>query len=229
MNPPAGVAENASNQRRGASVRYVRKPGCALRSKKTDAQFCELIQPSQERIYRLALRITCNTEDAQDVRQGTMLKAYRKLGQFEGRSQFTTWISRIAINEALMCLRKRRSAVYVPLEQAPDGETQARDDIPSSVEGPEGAYARKELRGLLTRAIANLRPTYRAVFLLRSIERLSTNETAKVLCISEAVVKARVRRARQELQQFLRNTLPPHLRKVNGPSKTASSGSACAF
>ena len=95
-----------------------RKPRPGLENKKRDdALFAELIGPSQERVYRLALRITRNTEDAEDVQQETLLKVHRKLGQFEGRSRLTTWISRIAINEALMCLRKRRSAFYLPLEE----------------------------------------------------------------------------------------------------------------
>jgi RNA polymerase sigma-70 factor (ECF subfamily) len=208
MNPAPALAENGLNHGSAPSGRSIRRPPSALRGKR-DAQFAQLIEPSQERIYRLALRITCNIEDAKDVQQGTMLKAYRKLGQFEGRSRFTTWISRIAINEALMCLRKRRSTGYVPLEQAlpPAGKIRARDDFQSAVEGPERAYARKELRGILTRAIGNLRPTYRAVFFLRGIERLSTNQTAKVLRISEGIVKTRIRRARAELRAYLRNAL----------------------
>jgi RNA polymerase sigma-70 factor (ECF subfamily) len=195
------------------NVRCVRRPHYPLLGKKADAQFAQLVAPSQERVYRLALRITSNIEDAKDVQQGTMLKAYRKLGQFEGRSQFNTWISRIAINEALMCLRKRRSAAYVPLEQAlpANGAIQASSNFHSVVEGPERAYARKELRDLLAHAIGTLRPTHRAIFLLRGIERLSTKQTAKVLHISEGIVKARLRRARTELRSYLRNSLQPHV------------------
>jgi len=72
----------------------------------------------QQRAFRLAFRITRNQQDAEDAQQEALLKVHRKLDQFQGRSRFTTWISRIAINEALMCLRKRRSAIYVPLEEA---------------------------------------------------------------------------------------------------------------
>ena len=181
-----------------------------LSKQKHDAQFAQLIEQSQERVYRLALRITRNTEDAEDVQQETMLKVHRKLGQFEGRSRLTTWISRIAINEALMCLRKRRSAAHMALEEAmlSAEEILARDGFQSAVEGPEAAYSRKELRDLLTRAIAYLRPAYRVVFLLRAIEQLSTIETAKVLQLSSGVVKNRLRRARSELQEYLRNGCP---------------------
>src|SRR6201998_4864388 len=131
-----------------------------------DAMFAELIGPSQERVYRLALRITRNTEDAEDVQQETLLKVHRKLGQFEGRSRLTTWISRIAINEALMCLRKRRSAFYTPLEETiqPADEGAASEDFQSPIEGPEAAYSRKEMRELLKQAMERLRPAYRVVF-----------------------------------------------------------------
>ncbi len=186
-----------------------RKPRSGLESKKRDdAMFAELIGPSQERVYRLALRITRNTEDAEDVQQETLLKVHRKLGQFEGRSRLTTWISRIAINEALMCLRKRRSAFYLPLEETiqPAEENAASEDFQSPIEGPEAAYSRKELRELLKQALESLRPAYRVVFLLRAVEQLSTGETAKVLQISASAVKARMRRARGELRDWLEDS-----------------------
>lgn len=183
-----------------------RKPRPSSGTKKRDdAMFAELIGPSQERVYRLALRITRNTEDAEDVQQETLLKVHRKLGQFEGRARLTTWISRIAINEALMCLRKRRSAFYLPLEETirPAEESTASENFQSPIEGPEAAYSRKELRELLKQAMESLRPAYRVVFLLRAVEQLSTSETAKILQISASAVKARMRRARSELREWL--------------------------
>src|SRR5260370_7854261 len=141
-----------------------RKPRPSAESKKRDdAMFAELIGPSQERVYRLALRITRNTEDAEDVQQETLLKVHRKLGQFEGRSRLTTWISRIAINEALMCLRKRRSAFYLPLEETiqPAEESSASEDFQSPIEGPEAPSSRKALRELLNQAMEIRRPPSR--------------------------------------------------------------------
>lgn len=196
-------------ERSATAESAARKPRPGLENKKRDdALFAELIGPSQERVYRLALRITRNTEDAEDVQQETLLKVHRKLGQFEGRSRLTTWISRIAINEALMCLRKRRSAFYLPLEETiqPAEENTASDDFQSPIEGPEAAYSRKELRELLKQAMERLRPAYRVVFLLRAVEQLSTSETAKVLQISASAVKARMRRARSELRDWLEET-----------------------
>src|ERR1700731_5075864 len=199
-------AETQVINRTAAADDAGRKPRSSTTSKKRDdAIFEELIGPSQERVYRLALRITRNTEDAEDVQQETLLKVHRKLGQFEGRSRLTTWISRIAINEALMCLRRRRSAFYMPLEETlqPAEESAVSEEFQSPIEGPEAAYSRKELRELLKQAMERLRPAYRVVFLLRAVEQLSTSETAKVLQISGSAVKARMRRARSELREWL--------------------------
>lgn len=198
-----------------------RKPRPAASRKRDDAMFAELIGPSQERVYRLALRITRNTEDAEDVQQETLLKVHRKLGQFEGRSRLTTWISRIAINEALMCLRKRRSAFYMPLEETiqPAEESAASEEFQSPIEGPEAAYSRKELRELLKQAMERLRPAYRVVFLLRAVEQLSTSETADVLQISASAVKARMRRARSELREWLEEARSVRLGEAEGISR----------
>ena len=159
----------------------------------------------QERVFRLALRITRNPEDAEDVQQETLLKVHRKAGQFEGRSRLTTWISRIAINEALMCLRKRRGNAHVSLDEAIPTieEHQPMRELRAELEDPEEAYARKELKDSLQNAIAILRPAYRTVFLLRVVGQLSTRETARILQISASAVKARMRRARGELQTIL--------------------------
>jgi RNA polymerase sigma-70 factor, ECF subfamily len=206
VNPVPADIGNGLSSRPAASFRSARVRFSSSKEKR-DAQFAQLIEHSKERVYRLALRITRNAEDAEDAQQQAMLKAHCKLGQFEGRSHFTTWISRIAINEALMCLRKRRSAAYLSLEEAVQTaeEALARGDFRPAVEGPEAAYSRKELRDLLTRAIANLRPAYREVFLLRDIEELSVIETARTLQISFSTVKSRTRRAHSELRDYLRN------------------------
>src|SRR5579872_7591172 len=98
----------------------VSHPGTVVRYQKNqeNEMGVQSVRHCQQRAFRLAFRITRNQEDAEDAQQEALLKAHRNLGQFEGRSRFTTWISRIAINEALMCLRKRRSAFYMPLEES---------------------------------------------------------------------------------------------------------------
>jgi RNA polymerase sigma-70 factor (ECF subfamily) len=175
----------------------------------------QMIAGCQERVFRLALRITRNLEDAEDSRQEALLKAHRKMGQFEGRSQFTTWISRIAINEALMNLRKRRRAIHEPFEDAMSNiEIRQESWANSPVESPDRAYARRELRDTLRMAIDRLRPNYRSVFLMRAVEDLSTSETAQSLGISVSAVKTRMRRARRELQGILQSQSPDTARRT---------------
>jgi len=171
----------------------------------------QTLQNCQQRAFRLAFRITRNQEDAEDAQQEALLKAHRNLDQFEGRARFTTWISRIAINEALMCLRKRRTVVHVPLEDAlpEDDAIPANFELHSNIQDPETAYSQKELRNLLTQAIAGLRPLHREVFLLRAVECLSVVETAKALLVSVSTVKTRMRRARRELKEILHNASKP--------------------
>jgi len=161
----------------------------------------------------LAFRITRNQEDAEDAQQEALLKAHRNLDQFQGRARFTTWISRIAINEALMCLRKRRNVIHVPLEDVlPEDEAApASFELHSNIQDPETAYSQKELRNVLTQAISGLRPLHREVFLLRAVECLSVIETAKALEVSVSTVKTRMRRARRELKEILQNAARPAL------------------
>lgn len=171
----------------------------------------QMLHNCQQRAFRLAFRITRNQEDAEDAQQEALLKAHRNLDQFQGRARFTTWISRIAINEALMCLRKRRTVVHVPLEDAlPENDAMpANFELHSNIQDPEAAYSQKELRNLLTQAIAGLRPLHREVFLLRAVENLSVVETAKALQVSVSTVKTRMRRARRELKEILHNASKP--------------------
>jgi RNA polymerase sigma-70 factor, ECF subfamily len=190
----------------------VNRPSSARLRKEREAVMCpQTLQNCQQRAFRLAFRITRNQEDAEDAQQEALLKAHRNLDQFQGRSRFTTWISRIAINEALMCLRKRRSAVYVPLEDAmPEDEAAPSNfELHSNIQDPETAYSQKELRKMLTNAIAELRPLHREVFLLRAVESLSVVETAKALQVSVSTVKTRMRRARRELKEILQNASRP--------------------
>lgn len=158
-----------------------------------------------QRVYRLALRITRNHQDAEDARQETFLKAYRHLDQFEGRSRFTTWISRIAINEGLMNLRKRNDSRRVPLDDVAETsiESDALLQVRRPIEDPEVSFTRRQLRGALNAAISSLRPLYRDVFVLRTVDELSTSETAKALGLTVSTVKTRLRRARLELRAYL--------------------------
>lgn len=188
------------------------RPSSLRVRKEREAVMCpQTVQNCQQRAFRLAFRITRNQEDAEDAQQEALLKAHRKLDQFQGRARFTTWISRIAINEALMCLRKRRSTLHVPLEDAlrEDEAAPVSFDLHSHIQDPETAYSQRELRKMLTQAISQLRPLHREVFLLRAVECLSVVETAKALLVSVSTVKTRMRRARRELKEILQNATRP--------------------
>ena len=166
--------------------------------------FNELVNRYSRKIYRLAKHITQNDEDAEDVLQETFLKAFEHLSSFQGQSKFYTWIVRIAVNESLMKLRKRKSDRTVPLDEPLDtGEDTVVREIAVWEDNPEQKYSREELAGILDEAVQNLKPAFRTVFVLRDIEELSTEETAEALGISVPAVKSRLLRARLQLREKL--------------------------
>ena len=168
------------------------------------AAFNELVQRYDRKIFRLAKHITQNDEDAEDVLQETFLKAFEHLGDFQGQSKFYTWIVRIAVNESLMKLRKRKSDRTVPLDEPVDtGEDQVVREIAVWEDNPEQKYSREEMANILEEAVDTLRPAFRTVFVLRDIEELSTEETAEALGISVPAVKSRLLRARLQLREKL--------------------------
>ena len=162
-------------------------------------------------LYRVALNITGNREDAEDVLQEVSLKTCTHLGEFRGDSRFYTWLVRITVNEALMRLRVRHTATWLSLDQPL--ETDERSLMPREIEdwgdNPEQRYAKSELQTILDRAVEGLEPQFRTVFLLRDVEEFSMEETASMLGLSVSAVKSRLLRARLKLRQRL-NT---HLKK----------------
>lgn len=166
--------------------------------------FTDLVRRYEGKIFRLAQHITQNREDAEDVLQETFLKAYEHLDQFQGNSKFYTWIVRIAVNQALMKLRKRRSDKTVSIDESIDtGEDTVAREIAAWDPSPEERYSREELQAILTAAIESLAAPYRAVFVLRDMEELSTEETAEALDLSIPAVKSRLLRARLQLRDKL--------------------------
>jgi RNA polymerase sigma-70 factor, ECF subfamily len=167
------------------------------------AAFETLVGRYERKILRLAQNITQNREDAEDVMQEAFLKAYEHLSGFQGNSRFYTWLVRIAVNQALMKLRKRR-----PNQVSIDEEVNTGEDlIPREIEdwgpSPEDRYKQTELSDILSSQIADLDPSFRIVFQLRDIEELSTEETAEALGLSIPAVKSRLLRARLKLRQKL--------------------------
>ncbi len=165
--------------------------------------FEELVNRYEHKIFRLAQNITQNREDAEDVMQEAFLKSFSNLDRFQGNSRFYTWLVRIAVNEALMKLRKRRPnqvSLDEPVETAEDSMPREIEDWGPS---PEQRYAQTQLQEILSGAIAELDPAFRIVFLLRDVEELSTEETAELLGLSVPAVKSRLLRARLRLRQRL--------------------------
>jgi RNA polymerase sigma-70 factor (ECF subfamily) len=166
--------------------------------------FSTLLRRYEGKVFRLAMNITQNREDAEDVLQESFLKAWEHLDQFQGNSKFYTWVVRIAVNQALMKLRKRKSDRAVSLdEQIDTGEDTVVREIAAWDPDPEQRYSQDELRQILTGAVDELAPLYRTVFTLRDVDGLSTEETAEALDLSVPAVKSRLLRARLQLRDKL--------------------------
>jgi RNA polymerase sigma-70 factor (ECF subfamily) len=166
--------------------------------------FGELVRRYEAKIFRLGQHVTQNREDAEDVLQETFMKAYEHLDQFQGNSKFYTWIVRIAVNQALMKLRRRKTDKSVSLDENIDtGEDTIVREVAAWDEDPEQRFSREELGGILDTAVESLEPPYRSVFVLRDIEELSTEETADALGLSIPAVKSRLLRARLQLREKL--------------------------
>jgi RNA polymerase sigma-70 factor (ECF subfamily) len=166
--------------------------------------FEQLVRRYDRNVFRIAQHITQNREDAEDVVQDAFLKAFQNLGQFQGQSKFYTWLVRIAVNEALMRLRRRRPERMVSIDE--DVKTE-EDSIPREIAdwspNPEQLYNQAELKDILQKTIQGLPPSFRTVFVLRDVEGLSTEETADALGLSVPAVKSRLLRARLQLRERL--------------------------
>ncbi len=181
--------------------------------------FEQLVKRYDRNIFRIAQHITQNREDAEDVVQDAFLKSFQNLEQFQEQSKFYTWLVRIAVNESLMKLRKRRTAKTVSLDE----DVQTEDDaVPREVAdwapNPEQLYKQEELREILSRTIQGLPSGFRTVFVLRDVEGLSTEETAEALDLSVPAVKSRLLRARLQLRERLNR----YFRKSNASGETRS-------
>ncbi|MGH9328082.1 MAG: sigma-70 family RNA polymerase sigma factor [Terriglobia bacterium] len=170
--------------------------------------FEELVNRYEKKIYRLALRLTGNEQDAEDVLQETFLKAFEHLPGFRQDSRFYTWLVRIAVNEGLMKLRKRRSDKAEPLEGSTDEDGQFMPhDFRDWKPNPEQLMSQEEMDEILVKAAQTLSPNLRAVFFLRDVDELSTEETAETLGLTTGAVKARLFRARLQLREELSKVL----------------------
>ncbi|MGA2859977.1 MAG: sigma-70 family RNA polymerase sigma factor [Candidatus Sulfotelmatobacter sp.] len=164
------------------------------------AAFEELVRRHERRLRRVAQRITRNREDAEDTVQGSLLQAFVHLRSFRGDSQFSTWLTRIVINEALMNVRRNRRKNEVSLSEPIGTEDPFLHwEMADLGLSPEEDFLRRELPQILTSMIEELRPNHRMILQLRYLKQLSTNATAQTLNLPVSTVKARLHRARLEL------------------------------
>src|SRR5579863_8548628 len=174
-------------------------------AKKGDLEaFSQLVKRYDRNIFRIAQHITHNEEDAQDVVQDAFLKAYQNLEQFQGNSKFYTWLVRIAVNEALMKLRRRRTDKTVSIDENVETEEGSMPrELADWGPNPEQLYRQSELSDILKKTIQGLPSGFRTVFVLRDVEGLSTEETAEMLGLGIPAVKSRLLRARLQLRERL--------------------------
>ena len=167
------------------------------------AEFARVVEANSGYIYRLAMKMLQNPQDAEDILQETFIKAYKAFPNFDGRSKISTWLYRIASNEALMFLRKKRpDTISVEVHQ------EENDDFrPVQIVDwcclPEDEFMSDEAKEYLDAGVDQLAENLKMTFILRDIEGLSTRETAEILEISETAVKTRLHRARLQLREIL--------------------------
>jgi RNA polymerase sigma-70 factor (ECF subfamily) len=189
------------------------------------AAFAMLFERYERRMFRLVLKLLRNREDAEDAVQQAFQRAFVHLKSFQGQARFSTWLTRIAINEALMMLRKRRPNQLSLTGNAIIEEENATLDIEDEAETPEQRYQQQELRGILTDAIGELRPKLRKVVHMHELGELTTENTAAALGLATGTVKARTFRARRVLRGKLIKRMGWRKGEVAGtlflPSRTA--------
>jgi RNA polymerase sigma-70 factor (ECF subfamily) len=163
-----------------------------------------LFRRYQRQLFQTALRVLGNAEDAEDALQDGLLSAFRNLRRFEGRSQFSTWLTRIVINAALMRRRSAKARPAISLDETPrEEELPASERFADDGPNPEQVFAGTELREMISANLDELSPLLRTAFLLREVEGYSTGEAAKKLGVTENTLKARLWRARHQLAERL--------------------------
>jgi len=166
--------------------------------------FEHLVKKYEHKIYDLAYKILGNTDDAADVLQETFLQAYRSLPKFKGKSSFSTWLYRIAMNNCLMKIRKHKNRTVESLDSTEDDSTDALyNNIPDWSFNPEATAENSELRDILSRTIRRLPSEYRTVIILHDMQGMSNKEVSGILKLSIPAIKSRLHRARSFVRKRL--------------------------
>jgi len=190
--------------------------------------FAELWRRHSNTAFKIVFRVTANRDDAEDAIQDAWMKAYLHLKTFDNRSKFSTWFTRIAINSALMILRRKRSHPEASMDWSIDGETWQQWEVVDKRANTEEHYVKKEAERELKRAIHQLRPALRTVIEIQQSSEGSVKELADDAGISVAAVKSRLLRARTALRRSLQSsTLSPASRRVLGSSRNKKAHSYC--
>ncbi len=174
----------------------------AAKQGQTEA-FGALCEPLARKLVQSAQRITRNREDAEDALQDAFMSAFIHIKNFDGRSTFSTWLTRIAINSALMTLRKKRSSREIPIGCGELGANGVGWDVPDPSANPEKLYAQREKQRILREAICELRPTIRQAVEIQ-LRELSMEETAGMIGVSVAAAKGRLFHGRRALRKAFR-------------------------
>ena len=174
----------------------------AAKQGQTEA-FGALCEPLARKLVQSAQRITRNREDAEDALQDAFMSAFIHIKNFDGRSSFSTWLTRIAINSALMTLRKKRSSREIPIGSGELGANGVGWDVPDPSANPEKLYAQREKQRILREAICELRPTIRQAVEIQ-LRELSMKETAGMIGVSVAAAKGRLFHGRRALRKAFR-------------------------
>src|ERR1700731_3489369 len=199
-----------------------------------DAQAVEtLFRRYQRPLFQTALRVLGNTEDAEDALQDGLLSAYRNMKRFEGRSQFSTWLTRIVINAALMRRRSAKARPAVSLDETPrEDELPAAERFADDGPTPEQVFASTEIREMISENLDELSPLLRTAFVLREVQGYSTGEAAKKLGVTEKTLKARLWRARHQLAERLGRRLRRIHDDVTGHNRDSAGimpNEACSY
>jgi RNA polymerase sigma-70 factor (ECF subfamily) len=162
--------------------------------------FESLMKRYRARVFRLAMRFTRDKDDSEEVLQEVFLTVYQKLGQFEGKSSFSTWLYRVAVNTALMRIRVRDKAEIVPIDDVHDNLVQ---EDAETAEAPEDRLITEEALAEIERAMISMPLDFKTVIILRDIESFTNEETAEIMGLTVAAVKSRLHRARAYLRKRL--------------------------
>jgi RNA polymerase sigma-70 factor, ECF subfamily len=180
-----------------------------------------LVKRHEQKIFFVARRITRSREDAEDVVQQTFQKAFTHLRKFEGRSAFSTWLTRIAITEALILLRRRRGFREVLIDDLnANEENPAALDVPDSSPDPEAIYSQREWVEMLYSAVNELPAGMRRAIQLRELDERSSEETAQIMGISVGALKGRAFHGRRKLRERLEHIVERACRTARKTSRT---------